>query len=51
MSIEYQEYAKSYLLTCDRCGRYDAAAFVVIVASATILIAVYPDESLENITF
>ena len=22
--IEYQEYTKSYLLACDKCGRYDA---------------------------
>ncbi len=22
--IEYQEYTKSYLLTCDKCGRHDA---------------------------
>ena len=24
MTIEYQEYTKSYLLTCDRCGRHDS---------------------------
>ena len=24
--IEYQEYTKSYLLTCDKCGQHDAVA-------------------------
>ena len=22
--IEYQEYSKSFMLTCDKCGRHDA---------------------------